>query len=74
MEEGYYVFGVIYDESLPHYICYGIPCNNKGVPPKELEGFCQWLPLDISNQEGKGYWISYQDANSGENIKVEVIS
>lgn len=74
MEEGYYVFGVIYDDNNPQYICYGIPCQIKGNPPKELEGFCQWLPLDINNQEGKGYWISYQDAKSGENIKVEVIS
>lgn len=73
MEDGYYVFGVIYDDSNPQYICYGIPCQYKTNPPQELEGFCQWLPLDVNNQEGKGYWISYQDAKSGENIKVEVI-
>ena len=73
MEDGYYVFGVIYDDSNPQYICYGIPCAYKSNPPQELEGFCQWLPLDVNNQDGKGYWISYQDAKSGENIKVEVI-
>lgn len=73
MEEGYYVFGVIYDDNLPQYICYGIPALKKGEQQKDVQGFSQWLPLDLNDEEGKGYWISYQDANSGENIKVEIV-
>ena len=74
MTEGYYVFGVIYEDSTPKYICYGIPCLEKGEKPEELEGNCEWLPLDAENENGKGYWLSYQDAENGKNIKVEVIS
>lgn len=74
MKEGYYVFGVIFDDNEPKYICYAIPCLNKGEQPEKLKGICEWLPLDNQNQNGKGYWISYQDAYSGENIKMEVIS
>lgn len=74
MEEGYYVFGVIYEDTTPRYICYGIPCQQKGEKPIELEGNCEWLPLDTLDENGKGYWLSYQDAFSGKNIKVEVIT
>lgn len=74
MEEGYYVFGVIYEDSLPRYICYGIPCKQKGDRPTDLEGNYDWLPLDAENEDGMGYWLSYQDASNGKNIKVEVIS
>lgn len=74
LEDGHYVFGVIYEEDKPRYLCYGVPGVGGTNPPKELEGFCQWLPIDLENVEGEGYYISYQDAFSGENIKVEVIS
>lgn len=74
LEDSYYVFGVIYQDEVARYLCYGIPSNGNLNPPKELEGFCQWLPIDVNNEMGSGYWISYQDAFSGENIKVEVIS
>lgn len=74
MEEGYYVFGVIYEDNEPRYICYGVPCKQKGDKPTDLEGNYDWLPLDTQDEEGMGYWLSYQDASNGKNIKVEVIS
>ena len=74
LDNSFYVFGVIYEDSEAKYLCYGIPSNNSEKPPKELEGFCQWLPLNVNEENGSGYWISYQDAETGENIKVEVIS
>ena len=74
MEEGDYVFGVIYEDNVPRYICYGVPCKQKGDKPTDLEGNYDWLPLDTQDEEGMGYWLSYQDASNGKNIKVEVIS
>lgn len=71
--EDYYVFGVIYQDGLEKCICYGIPSEFSTVPPKEMEGFCQWLPLDVNDYTGKGYFMTYQDAQTGENISVEVI-
>lgn len=69
----FYVFGVIYEDGKEKCICYGVPSEYSSVPPKEMEGFCQWLPLDANDYTGKGYFMTYQDASTGENIAVEVI-
>ena len=70
---GYYVFGVIYENSSPRYLCYGLPSKKDGNPPKEFSGLYQWLPIDPLNEHGDGFYMMYQDANTGENITVEVI-
>ena len=72
--EEFYVFGVIYQEGKPRCICYGIPADYSSVPPAEVDGLCQWLPLDSNNYQGKGYWMTYQDAITGDNIVVELVS
>lgn len=72
--ENFYVFGVINENGSPKCLCYGIPSEYSSVPPDEVDGYCQWLPLDINNYKGKGYWMTYQDAITGENISVEIVS
>ena len=72
-EDGYYVFGIIYENGKEKCICYGIPSDYSQVPPKEIEGFSQWLPIDANNYQGKGYWMTYQDAVTGDNIAVEFV-
>lgn len=69
----YYVVGLIYEEGILKYICYGMPGMWEEKPPKEMEGVCQWLPLDPDKPQDFGYWLAYQDADTGDNIKVEVI-
>ena len=71
--DDYYVFGIIYENGKEKCICYGIPSEYSLVPPKEVEGFSQWLPIDADNYAGRGYWMTYQDAVTGENIAVEII-
>ena len=39
------------------------------IPPTELEGYYQWLPLDLEKPEEDGYWLMYQNALNGEHIK-----
>lgn len=72
-ESGYYVFGVIFDENEPKYLCYGLPSTYSDKPPKNLDGLYQWLPLNTDDYKGDGYWLMYQRATDGENIKVDVI-
>lgn len=67
----YYVVGLMYENDLVKYVCYGIPSIYGGEPPKELKGFAQWLPIDSTKSDGFGYWITYQDAETGENVKLE---
>lgn len=67
-DDGYYVIGVISDDSKPVFICYGIPQDKMSRPDKEIEDSCEWLPIDKTDVSGRGYWLVYQDAMTGENI------
>ena len=67
----YYVVGLLYEDNKIKYICYGVPSVYADAPPEELAGFSQWLPIDSSKEQGFGYWITYQDAETGENVKVD---
>lgn len=68
----YYVFGLIYQNNEVKYICYGVPGVYQKIPPRELVGYPTWLPIDNNNQEGFGYWLTYQDAESGDSVKAIV--
>ncbi len=68
-----YVIGLIYDGDEIKYICYGVPGQFSTSPPANLESYSQWLPTDISDVKGNGYWVMYQDAKSGESIDVGVV-
>ena len=61
----YYVVGIIYENDVEKYICYGVPSPFSMSPPKELDGFCSFVPLSIFNLKGDGYWIMFQDAITG---------
>jgi hypothetical protein len=63
----YYVVGIIGEK--PDFICYGIPAAYTPKPPEELDGYCQWLPLDAKAPQGEGYWLLYQDAATGESVE-----
>lgn len=66
----FYVFGLLYDEDENiKYVCYGVPAVFEEEPPKELSGYPIWLPLDKENRQGFGYWLTYQDASTGEPVK-----
>lgn len=66
----YYVVGIMYENNNIKYVCYGIPGVYQDEPPKELKGFCQWLPIDTTKEKGFGYWVTYQDAETGENVTI----
>ncbi len=69
----YYVLGLIYEDEKLLYICYGVPGVFQKNAPRELSGFPVWFPLDENKPEGFGYWLSYQDAQSGESVKAVVV-
>ena len=61
-----YVLGLIFDQAKIKYISYGIPGTSEKLPPEELQNYSQWLPIDSENIHG--YWLMYQDADSGESV------
>jgi len=60
----YYSVGLISEEGHLKYICYAIPSKKGSQPPADLEGFSQWIEVD----KDSGYWLMYQDAETGENV------
>ncbi len=69
-EGKYYTVGVINDLGKPKYICYGIPHEYSENPPQELSGISTFIPLSIFNLRGAGYWMMFQDAITGECVKM----
>ena len=68
-EGDYYVVGLVYQDNELSYLCYGVPGVYQKTPPKEIAGYPVWLPLDSDKREGFGYWLAYQNADTGESIK-----
>lgn len=69
----YYVVGLIYEDETLKFVCFGVPGYYASESPKELEGLCKWVPVDSSKPFEFGYWITYQDAKTGENVEVEIV-
>lgn len=67
-DDNFYVFGVIYSDGQPKYICYGIPAKEDGVPPASLQGLASFL--SVKTQYGEGFWVMYQDADTGASVSV----
>lgn len=68
-----YVLGLIYEDAAIKYICYGVPGEYSQEPPKNIESYSQWLPLNPKEPQLGGYWVMYQDALNGDNIEIETI-
>lgn len=66
----YYVVGVLTDGKTPSYICYGV-AGRYGERPKEIDGYCSFIPSSLFSLKGDGFWVMYQDAKSGERITVD---
>lgn len=68
----YFVIGLMYEENEVAYVCYGMPGEYSVTPPREFAGLSQWLPLDPEKPNELGYWIMYQDAQTGENVEIKI--
>lgn len=69
-EDKFYVVGLVKENKKEKYICYGIPAKYSPEPPKELAGYCSFIPLSIFDMKGDGYWMMFQDAVTGECAKL----
>lgn len=66
--EKYYVVGLIKENKKEKYICYGIPSPYSETPPKELKGYCSFIPISVFEMKGDGYFVMFQSAITGECI------
>ena len=63
--EEFYVLGLIFnefDKEQVDFICYGVPSSTPDNPPEDIKDYAQWLPVDMSQEKGEGYFIVYQNA------------
>ncbi len=67
-KENFYIVGVIREDKKEKYICYGVPAKYSPEPPKELKGYCSFIPLSIFDMQGEGFWMMFQDALTGDCI------
>lgn len=68
-QDKHYTVGLIKENGKEKYICYGVPATYSPTPPKELKGYCSFIPLSVFDLKGEGYWMIFQDAITGECIK-----
>lgn len=68
----FYVFGVLYSEEKPAYICYGVPAEQSAIPPESMKDMVAFIPCS-KDDATNGYWVMYQDAETGASIKVNAV-
>jgi hypothetical protein len=68
-KDKYYVVGLIFLEDKEKYICSGVPGVYSKTPPKELKEFSTFIPFSVFDLKGKGYWMTFQDAITGEHVE-----
>lgn len=74
--EEFYVLGLIFNQensSQVDFICYGVPSSSPNNPPEDIKDYAQWLPINIQNPQGEGYFIVYQNAYNGETVNVDFV-
>lgn len=69
-ENRFYVVGVVRENDSEKYICYGVPGKYSPEPPPTLKGFCSFVPCSVFDLTGDGYWMMFQDAITGECIRM----
>ena len=67
-EDSFYVFGVIFSDGSPRYICYGIPAKDDSAPPASMQGLASFL--GVKTPYCAGFWVMYQDAETGASIQI----
>ncbi len=72
-EEKFYVVGVVKEDGKEKYICYGVPDSYSPTPPTALKDCATFIPLSLFDLQGKGFWMIFQDALSGECIRPEKV-
>lgn len=67
-EDSFYAFGVIFSEGVPKYVCYAIPAKDQSTPPASMQGLASFL--GVKTQYGVGFWVMYQDADTGASVSI----
>lgn len=64
-KDGFYIIGVISKADVPTYIVYGVP-GVRERRPRGFERYSVFLPESLFTTNGRGYWCSFQNAETGK--------
>lgn len=64
-KDGFYIIGVISRAGVPTYIVYGVP-GVRERRPRGFERYSVFLPESLFTTNGRGYWCSFQNAETGK--------
>jgi len=68
-DDRFYVFGIIRENGVPRYICYGVPSAYSETPPESMKGLASFIPCPNDGKDG--FFVMYQDAVTGASLKAE---
>lgn len=66
-QDEFYVVGILTDSGKVTHIGYGVKGLRSVFPPKEAESLSEFLPTEGD----QGYWLMFQDAETGEMLPVD---
>ena len=64
--DDYYVVGRLKENGKVAYVGYGVPGKEAIKPPKVAEGIANFLPISGLDSGYDGYWLFFQDADTGK--------
>ncbi len=64
--EDYYVVGRLYENGKIRFLGYGVPGKKSLGLPKIAEGVASWLDAPLSGSDLNGYWLFFQNADTGK--------
>lgn len=67
-KNSFYVVGLVYELDEVRYVCYGVSGTYKVKPPAEIADMVSWIPADLSQKFGDGFWMIFQDASTGKTV------
>lgn len=64
----FYSVGIVYELGVIKYVCYAVMGTYLSAPP-ELSSYCEFIPLSPYNPLKEGYYVIFQNAQTGEIVK-----
>lgn len=64
-KDGHYIVGTIKKDDVMQYIVYGVP-GTRGLRPHGFDRYSVFLPESLFSVSGKGYWCTFQNAETGK--------
>ena len=64
-KDGYYIVGTIRKDEIMQYIVYGVP-GTRELRPRGFDRYSVFLPESLFSSSGKGYWCTFQNAETGK--------